>query len=94
MGISVIVWAIGVIGLIVNRSNIIVMLLSLEIVLLGALWSFGEGTVIVEGVMGGMMIIGIITIAAGETAIGLSLIVSYYRVRGNIGVRAMSILRG
>lgn len=94
MGISVIIWAIGVVGLMVNRGNIIVMLLSMEILLLGVIWSFGEGIIVVDGVMGGLVIIGIITIAAGETAIGLSLIVGYYRVRGNIGVRTMSILRG
>ena len=91
---SVIVWAIGLVGLIVNRGNIIVMLLSMEILLLGAIWSYGEGVVAVGGVMGEIIIIGIITVAAGETAIGLSLIVGYYRLKGNIGVRAMCLLRG
>lgn len=38
--------------------------------------------------------IGIITVAAGETAIGLSLIMGYYRLMGNIGVRTMNILKG
>lgn len=94
MGISAVIWAVGIVGLIVNRGNIIVMLLSMEILLLGVIWSFGEGSILVDGVMGELVIIGVITIAGGETAIGLSLIVGYYRVRGNIGVRAMSLLRG
>ena len=78
-------------GLLVNRGDIIVMLLSQEIILLGVMWGFGEES---RSVSGEMMIVGVITVAAAEMGVGLSLVVGYYRERGETGVRTMSILRG
>ena len=83
----------GGVGVISEQGDIIVMLLSQEIILLGVMWGFGEES---RSVSGELMIVGVITVAAAdpEMGVGLSLVVGYYRERGETGVRTMSILRG
>lgn len=91
---SGLVWTIGMLGLVLNRGNVIGIVISLEVMVLGGLWAYGEGTIAVGSLIGELWMIGIITVAASETALGLGLIVGYYRLRGHIGVRTMNLLRG
>jgi NADH-ubiquinone oxidoreductase chain 4L len=75
---------IGILGFVLNRKNIILMLISIEIMLLSITFIILINSVILEDIIGQVFGIYIIVIAAAESAIGLGILVSYYRLRGNI----------
>ncbi len=75
---------IGILGFVLNRKNIILMLISIEIMLLAITFIILINSVMLEDIIGQVFGIYIIVIAAAESAIGLGILVSYYRLRGNI----------
>lgn len=75
---------IGILGFVLNRKNIILMLISIEIMLLSITFIILINSIILEDIIGQVFGIYIIVIAAAESAIGLGILVSYYRLRGNI----------
>jgi NADH-ubiquinone oxidoreductase chain 4L len=75
---------IGILGFVLNRKNIILMLISIEIMLLAVTFIILINSVLLEDIIGQIFGIYIIVIAAAESAIGLGILVSYYRLRGNI----------
>jgi NADH-ubiquinone oxidoreductase chain 4L len=75
---------IGILGFVLNRKNIILMLISIEIMLLAVTFIILINSVLLEDIIGQVFGIYIIVIAAAESAIGLGILVSYYRLRGNI----------
>lgn len=86
MNMSIIIFLIGILGFILNRKNIILMIIAIEIMLLAvtllvliASFSFDDG-------LGQIFSIFIISIAGAESVIGLSIIVAFFRLRGNISV--------
>lgn len=92
--LSTTIFIIGLLGIVINRRNIIIMLMSIELMLIGiniSLITGGETTGDILGELGGLIIL---IIAAGESAIGLSILVAYKRVRGTISVKYINLLRG
>ena len=81
-------------GVVVNRSNLIIMLMSIELMLLAIYFLFFINSDIGNDLIGQIFAIMIITVAAAESAIGLAVLVAYYRVRGTIVVRSLNLLRG
>jgi NADH-ubiquinone oxidoreductase chain 4L len=75
---------IGILGFVLNRKNIILMLISIEIMLLAITFIILINSILLEDIVGQVLGIYIIVIAAAESAIGLGILVSYYRLRGNI----------
>jgi NADH-ubiquinone oxidoreductase chain 4L len=75
---------IGILGFVLNRKNIILMIISIEIMLLSITFIILINSIILEDIVGQVFGIYIIVIAAAESAIGLGILVSYYRLRGNI----------
>ncbi len=75
---------IGILGFVLNRKNIILMLISIEIMLLAITFIILINSIILEDIVGQVFGIYIIVIAAAESAIGLGILVSYYRLRGSI----------
>jgi NADH-ubiquinone oxidoreductase chain 4L len=75
---------IGILGFVLNRKNIILMLISIEIMLLAITFLILTNSIILEDIIGQLFSLYIIVIAAAESAIGLGILVSYYRLRGNI----------
>jgi NADH-ubiquinone oxidoreductase chain 4L len=75
---------IGILGFVLNRKNIILMLISIEIMLLAITFIILINSVLLEDIIGQVFGLYIIVIAAAESAIGLGILVSYYRLRGNI----------
>jgi len=84
---------IGVSSLIINRNNLIQVLLSLEICLLSILLNFSISVLILND-LGGIIIAVLITvIAAAESALGLSIIIFFYKMRGSISSKNLSLLK-
>ena len=89
------IFILGSLGVVFNRSNIIIMLMSsLELMLLAISFLFLIDSVVSDDLAGQVFAIMVITVAAAESAIGLAVLVAYYRVRGTVAVRSLNLLRG
>lgn len=79
-------FTIGVLGFAFNRKNLIMMIISLEIILLAVSVLAVESSVCMQDVHGQNFAVYVVSVAGIESAIGLSLLVSYYRLRGSISL--------
>ena len=87
MNLSIIIFLIGILGFVVNRKNIILMLISIELMLLAVTLLILVSSYNFDDIIGQTYSIYIIAIAGAESAIGLGILVAYYRLRGNICLR-------
>jgi len=88
MNLSLILFLIGIIGFVLNRKNIILMLISIEIMLLAVTLLILITSFEFKDNIGQTFSIYIISIAGAESIIGLSIIVAYYKLRGNLLLKA------
>lgn len=86
MKLSLILFIIGVLGFVLNRKNIILMLISIEIMLLSITVLILLSSVCFDDILGQTFSIYIIAIAGAESAIGLGILVAFYRLRGSIAI--------
>ena len=86
MNLSLIIFLIGVLGFVLNRKNIILMLISIEIMLLAITFLILISSLNFDDIFGQTFAIFIISVAAAESAIGLGLLVAFYRLRGTIAI--------
>ena len=87
MNLSLILFLIGILGFVLNRRNIILMLISIEIMLLAITFLILLGSLSFDDILGQTYAIYIISIAGAESAIGLGILVAYYRLRGSISIQ-------
>lgn len=92
--VASLLFAIGFCGVALNRKNIIVLLMSIELMLLAANINFVAFSSYYDGLAGQVFTIFVFTVAAAEAAIGLAILVAIYRNRHSIGVDAMNRLKG
>jgi NADH-ubiquinone oxidoreductase chain 4L len=86
MNLALTLFLIGVLGFVLNRKNIILMLISIEIMLLSITFLILINSLAFEDIIGQVYAIYIITIAGAESAIGLGILVAFYRLRGSISI--------
>jgi NADH-ubiquinone oxidoreductase chain 4L len=86
MNISLILFLIGILGFVFNRKNIILMLISIEIMLLAITLLILVSSLGFDDILGQTFAIYIISIAGAESAIGLGILVAFYRLRGSIAI--------
>lgn len=94
LGLSAVLFTIGVVGIFVNRKNIIVILMAIELILLSVninLIAFSVFTGTIEGQIFAMLVL---TVAAAEAAVGLAILVTYFRNRGDIAVEDVNLMKG
>lgn len=84
----------GIWGIFLNRKNILIMVMSIELMLLSVNVLFLTFSIALDDIFGQILALFILTVAAGESAIGLALLVIYYRVRGNIAVEYIHLIKG
>ena len=84
----------GLWGIFLNRKNIIVMLMSIELMLLAVNSNFLVFSVYLDHILGQLFSLFILTVAAAESSIGLALLVIYYRARGTVAVEFISLPKG
>lgn len=92
--ISFVLFLLGVLGIILNRKNIILMLMAIELILLAVNLNFIVFSVFLDDLLGQVFSLLILTIAAAESAVGLAIVVIYYRVRGSILIENLAVMRG
>jgi NADH-quinone oxidoreductase subunit K len=87
-------FTIGVLGIFVNRRNVIVILMSIELMLLAVNINFVAFSVFQHNMIGQVFTMIVLTVAAAEAAIGLAILVVYFRNRGNIAVEGINMMKG
>ena len=92
--LSTLLFVIGVCGIFLNRKNIITILMSLELILLSVNINFVAFSVYLNDLTGQIFAMLVLTVAAAEAAIGLAILVIYYRNRASINVDDISTLKG
>ena len=84
LSLTAIVFFIGLFGVILNRKNILTILMSIELLLLGVNLNFATLSIYLDDVVGHIFVIFILTIAAAESAIGLAIITVFYKLKHSI----------
>jgi NADH-quinone oxidoreductase subunit K len=92
--VSALLLTLGVMGIFLNRKNLIVILMSVELVLLAVNINFVAFSVFLGDMLGQVFALFVLTVAAGEAAIGLAILVIYFRNRGTIAVDDVRLMRG
>ncbi|ESQ89568.1 NADH-quinone oxidoreductase [Asticcacaulis sp. AC460] len=92
--VSAILFTIGVFGIFVNRRNIIIILMSVELILLSVNINFVAFSSFLHNVQGQVMAMFVLTVAAAEAAVGLAILVTFFRNRGDIAVDDASMMKG
>jgi NADH-quinone oxidoreductase subunit K len=92
--LNTVIFLIGVLGLVLNRKNILIILMSIELMLLAINMNFVVFSVHLDDLLGQVFALFVLTVAAAESAIGLAILVVYYRVRGTIAIEKIQIMRG
>jgi NADH-quinone oxidoreductase subunit K len=92
--VGAILFTLGVFGIFINRKNIIVILMSVELILLAVNINFVAFSVFLNDMVGQVFAMFVLTVAAGEAAIGLAILVIYFRNRGTIAVDDVRQMRG
>jgi NADH-ubiquinone oxidoreductase chain 4L len=87
MNFSIFLFIIGILGFVLNRKNIILMLISIEIMLLSVTFMIIISSLSFDDILGQTFAVYILTIAGAESAIGLGILVAYYRLRGSISIQ-------
>ena len=91
---SAIIFTLGIVGIFLNRKNVIMILMSIELILLAVNINLVSFSIFLQNIVGQVFAIFILTVAAAETAIGLAIIVIYYKNKGSINVDKISSLKG
>ena len=92
--LGAIIFTIGVIGIFLNRKNVIVILMSIELILLAVNINLVSFSIFLQDLSGQIFTLFILTVAAAEAAIGVAIIVVYYRNAGTIRVEEIENLKG
>ncbi|MCE2991362.1 MAG: NADH-quinone oxidoreductase subunit NuoK [Candidatus Jidaibacter sp.] len=92
--LSSLIFTIGICGIFINRKSVITILMSIELMLLGININFVSFSVYLNDLTGQIFTIMVLTVAAAEAAIGLAILVVYFRNRGTIDVEDISEMRG
>ena len=92
--LGAILFTIGVFGIFLNRKNVIVILMSVELLLLAVSINLVAFSAFLEDLVGQVFALVVLTVAAAESAIGLAIIVVYFRNRGSIAVEDINLMKG
>ena len=89
-----IIFVIGIVGIFLNRKNVIIILMSVELILLSVNINLVSFSIYLQNLVGQVFTMFILTVAAAEAAVGLAIIVVYYKNKGSIDVEQISSLKG
>ena len=94
LAVSAALFTIGVVGIFVNRKNIIVILMAIELILLSVNLNLIAFSVFNGDIAGQVFAMLVLTVAAAEAAVGLAILVVYFRNRGDIAVENVDLMKG
>jgi len=94
LAVAAVLFTIGVLGIFLNRRNVIVILMSIELILLAVNINLVAFSAFLGDMVGQVFALFVLTVAAAEAAIGLAILVVYYRNRGTIAVEDVNLMKG
>ena len=94
LAVSAVLFTLGVLGIFINRKNVIVILMSIELILLSVNLNFVAFSSFLGDLVGQIFAMLVLTVAAAEAAIGLAILVVYFRNRGTIAVEDINMMKG
>lgn len=94
LGLSAVLFAIGVAGIFINRKNMVLLLMCIELMLLSVNFNFIAFSRFSGDIAGQIFVFFILTVAAAEAAVGLAILVVLFRNRGSINVQETNRLKG
>ena len=94
LAVAAILFTIGVLGIFLNRRNVILMLMAIELILLAVNINLVAFSAFLGDLTGQIFAMFVLTVAAGEAAIGLAILVIYFRARGTIAVDDVNRMKG
>ena len=94
LSLAAILFTIGVVGIFLNRKNVIIILMSIELILLAVNINLVAFSAFLGDIVGQVYALIVLTVAAAEAAIGLAILVAYYRNRGSIAVEDVNLMKG
>ncbi|ASG23643.1 MULTISPECIES: NADH-quinone oxidoreductase subunit NuoK [Nitrospirillum] len=94
LSVAAILFILGVFGIFLNRRNVIIILMSIELILLAVNINLVAFSVFLHDLVGQVFALFILTVAAAEAAIGLAILVIYFRNRGSIAVEDINLMKG
>jgi NADH-quinone oxidoreductase subunit K len=94
LGVGAILFAISIVGIFINRKNLIVLLMAIELMLLAVNMNFVAFSTFLGNMHGQVFVFFILTVAAAESAIGLAILVLLFRNKTSISVKELSELKG
>ena len=94
LSVAAILFTLGVLGIFLNRKNVIVILMSVELILLSVNINFVAFSSFLNDIVGQVFALLVLTVAAAEAAIGLAILVVYFRNRGSIAVEDINMMKG
>jgi NADH-quinone oxidoreductase subunit K len=92
--VAAFLFTIGVFGIFINRKNVIIILMSIELILLAVNINFVAFSAFLGDLTGQVFALFVLTVAAAEAAIGLAILVVYFRNRGTIAVEDINLMKG
>jgi len=92
--VAAFIFTIGVFGIFLNRKNVIIILMSIELILLSVNLNLVAFSAFLGDLVGQVFALFVLTVAAAEAAIGLAILVVYYRNRGTIAVEDVNLMKG
>jgi NADH-quinone oxidoreductase subunit K len=92
--VAAIIFTIGVVGIFINRKNVIIILMSIELILLAVNINLVSFSSFLGDLIGQVYALLVLTVAAAESAIGLAILVAFYRNRGSIAVEDINLMKG
>ena len=94
LALAAIIFTIGIVGIFLNRKNVIIILMSIELILLAVNINLVSFSIYLQNLVGQVFTMFILTVAAAEAAVGLAIIVIYYKNKGSINIDQISSLKG
>ncbi|MCU0732591.1 MAG: NADH-quinone oxidoreductase subunit NuoK [Hyphomonas sp.] len=92
--VAAILFTLGVLGILINRKNVIIILMSVELILLAVNINLVAFSTFLNDIVGQVFALLVLTVAAAEAAIGLAILVTYFRNRGTIAVEDINLMKG
>ena len=94
LSVAAVLFTIGVLGIFINRKNVIVILMSVELILLSVNINLVAFSSFLNDIVGQVFALLVLTVAAAEAAIGLAVLVVFFRNRGSIAVEDINLMKG
>ena len=92
--IPITIFLIGIFGIVLNRKNVLLVIICVELILLAINFTFLISSFYLDDVLGQIFAIFILVVAAAESSIGLAILVTFYRLKGTISINSINKLKG